>query len=197
MLWVMMFAGLGLAWWQDRRQLDLRLQKIEQMYAPTMQSLWSAKDVLGAPDDPTGIAGKSWCPAYPQGVDWVQVGFDRSVAAVTIEVHETYFVGCVKEVFVVDAAGNETSIWTGTDPTPATSRAGVFSVPVPKSTKSVRQVKIVVDSINKGSYPCLDAVGLTTADGQTFYATSSSCSTVYGSGDLTASIRKGFWSNFW
>lgn len=197
LLMLMLVVGLGLAWWQDRRQLDARLQRLEQMYAPTPQTLWSAKDVLGAPDDPTGMAGKSWCPAASNGTDWIEVGFSKSVAATTIDLHETYSVGCVTEVFVVDSAGNETSIWKGIDPTPTTARAGIFSVSVPKTITAVQRVKIVVDSVNKSPWPCLDAVGLTTASGQTSWATSATCSSVYGHSSLTATKQTGFWEAFW
>lgn len=198
LLMLMLVVGLGLAWWQDRRQLHARLDRLEQQWGLNRQPLWSAKDVLGKPDDPTGTAGKSWCPASSQGVDWVLVEFDRSVAATTIDLYETYSVGCVREVFVVDAAGNETSIWKGKDPTPKTARAGVFSVPVPKTVASVQRVKIVVDSVaNGGSYPCLDAVGLTTAAGKTSWATSSTCNSVYGGGDLAATTKQNVWAAFW
>lgn len=110
LLWMMLVAGLVLAWWNDRRALEMRLQKIERMYQPQTQSLWSAADILGAPDDPTGGAGKSWCPQGSAAADWVEVGFDRAVAANTIELYEAYSPGCVTEVLVVDRAGNETSI---------------------------------------------------------------------------------------
>lgn len=199
LLWLMLVAGLVLAWWNDRRALDARLQKIEQMYQPQVQTLWSAADVLGAPDDPTGAAGKSWCPQGSAAADWVEVSFDRAVPATTIDLYEAYSLGCVTEVLVVDRAGNETSIWKGTDPTvpgPA-GRAALFSVPVPKSFKSVQRVKIHVDSVNKSPWPCLDAVGLTTANGKTHWATASKCSSVYGGGTLTAKEQKGMWAGFW
>lgn len=198
LLMLMLVVGLGLAWWLDRRELNARLDRLEQMYGMNRQPLWSARDVLGKPDDPTGGAGKSWCPASSQGVDWVDVEFDWGVAAATIDLYETYSVGCVTEVFVVDSAGNETSIWKGTDPTPKSARVGVFSVPVPKTIKSVQRVKIVVDSVkNNGSYACLDAVGLTTAAGKTSWATSSTCSSVYGGSDLAATTKQNFWASFW
>lgn len=199
LLWLMLVAGMALAWWSDRRAFDARLQRIEQMYQPQTQSLWSAADILGGPDDPTGGAGKSWCPQGSAAADWVEVSFDRAVAATTIDLYETYSLGCVTEVLVVDRAGNEISIWKGTDPTipgPA-SRTGLFAVPVPKSIKSVQRVKIHVDSVGKSPWPCLDAVGLTTASGKTYWATSSECSSVYSGGNLTATNQKGMWQGFW
>lgn len=85
LLWLMLVAGMALAWWSDRRAFDARLQRIEQMYQPQTQSLWSAADILGGPDDPTGGAGKSWCPQGSAAADWVEVSFDRAVAATTID----------------------------------------------------------------------------------------------------------------
>jgi hypothetical protein len=197
LLWIMLVVGMAIAWWNDRRHFDQRLQKLEQLYYPSAQSLWGATDILGAPDDPTGIAGKSWCPMGSQAADWVEVSFDRAVAAATIDLHETYSVGCVTEVLVVDRFGVETSIWKGTDPTSPPSQTGLFQIPVHKTIQSVQRVKIHVDSTGKSPWPCLDAVGLTTANGKTIWATSSACSSVYGNGNLTASSQKGMWRGFW
>lgn len=198
LFWLMLVVGMALVWWKDRSSLDQRLQKLEQMYSPTQQSLWGAADILGPPDDPTGGAGKSWCPAGTNAADWVTVGFDKAVPAATIDLHETYLMGSVTEVIVIDRGGKETSIWKGTDPTtPTVARTGFFAVPVPGSIKSVQRVKIHVDSTNKGSWACLDAVGLSMAGGKTTWATSSDCSSVYGGGSLSAQAKKGTWHGLW
>jgi hypothetical protein len=197
-MWLMLVAGMAMVWWKDRSALDERLKKLEQMYDPgSRQPLWSAADILGAPDDLTGTAGKSWCPTRSSAADWVEVGFDRAVAAATIDLYETYSVGCVTEVIVIDRAGNPTSIWKGTDPTPRVTSAGIFRVPVPKSIKSVQRVKIHVDSTNKGSWACIDAVGLTTPGGRTTWAASSKCSSVYGGSSLIAESKPEPWFSLW
>jgi hypothetical protein len=196
LFWLMLVAGMAAVWWKDRAALEQRLAKLEQMYGPS-QPLWSAADILDAPDDPTGGAGKSWCPARSGAADWVEVGFDNAATAATIDLYETYSVGCVTEVLVVDRYGKETTIWKGTDPTPPTLRAGLFQVPVPASIKSVERVKIHVDSTGKGSWACIDAVGLTTAGGKTTWATSSNCSSVYAGGGLSAASEKEPWFSIW
>jgi hypothetical protein len=200
LFWLMLVAGMAAVWWRDRTSLDQRLQKLEQMYAPSKPHvLWTAADILGAPDDPTGSAGKSWCPLKSQGADWVEVAFDRAVPAATIDLYETYSLGCVTEVVVTDASGDQTTIWKGTDPTAAATtmnQAALFKVPVPKSIKSVQQVKIHIDSTGKGSWACIDAVGLTTARGRTSWATSSACSSVYA-GEPTAAIERAPWYKLW
>jgi hypothetical protein len=193
----MLVAGMGALWWRDRSSFDERLKKLERMYAPAEPMiLWTAADILGAPDDPTGGAGKSWCPLASSSVDWVEVGFDKAQPAATIDLYETYSIGCVTEVIVTDAYGNDTSIWKGTDPTVATGRTGLFQVPVPTSVPSVARVKIHVNSTTKGSWACIDAVGLTTA-GKTTWATSSKCSSVYGGNNLTAVSKKRAWYSLW
>ncbi len=197
LMWLMLVAGMALVWWKDRSSLDQRIQKLEQMYSRVREPLWSAADILGAPDDPTGTAGKSWCPTGARAVDWVEVGFDSPVAAATIDLHETYSVGCVTEVIVIDESGVQTSIWKGTDPTPTTARTGLFRVTVPESAKSVQKVKIHVNSTGNGSWACIDAVGLTTARGKTTWATSSSASSVYGGTSLTAESKKESWFTLW
>jgi hypothetical protein len=103
----------------------------------------------------------------------------------------------VTEVLVTDRWGQETSIWKGTDPTPAPASTGLFRVPVPATVKSVQSVKIHVDSTTRGSWACIDAVGLTTVSGRTTWGASSSASSVYGGGSLTAASDKAPWYQFW
>ena len=199
LLWLMLVVGLAVALYTDRRQLDQRLRKLELMYQPQVQTLWGAAEILGKPDDPTGTAGKSWCPQGSAAADWVEVSYDRAVAATTIDLYETYAVGCVTEVHVTDGSGNETSIWKGADPTVPTpvGRAGVLSVPVPKNIRAVQRVKICVDSVGKSPWPCIDAVGLKTTAGKTLWASSCSSSSVYGGGNLTATNKKSIWDGVW
>jgi len=191
----MLVVGMAAVWWKDRSSLEQRLAKLEQTYAPV--PLWGAADILGAPDDRTGMAGKSWCPARSSSIDWVEVGFDKAAAAATIDLYETYCVGCVTEVIVIDPSGGQTSIWRGTDPTPTTAQTGLFRVPVPGSITSVKRVKIHVDSTSIGSWACIDAVGLTTAAGKSTWATSSDCSSVYGGTRLSAASKKASWFSLW
>jgi hypothetical protein len=141
-------------------------------------------------------AGKCWCPLAASAADWVEVAFDKAANAATIDVYETYLVGCVTEVLVVDRYGSQTSIWKGTDPTPANARAGLFRVSVPATVKSVQCVRIHVDSRGKGSWACIDAVGLTTTTGKTSWATSSNSSSVY-TGGPSASSKNEPWYSFW
>ena len=150
--WLMLVVGMGAVWWRDRSSLDQRLTKLEQMYIPARLAMWGAEHILGAPDDPTGREGKSWCPLSASAVDWVEVGFARPAAATTIDLYETWQVGCVKEVIVIDRSGNETSIWKGTDPTPPLAATGLFQVSVPASVKSVQRVKILLDSRGTNSW---------------------------------------------
>jgi len=105
LMWLMAVTVMALVWWRDRSSLDQRIQKLEQMNSPQRQVLWSAADILGAPDDPAGTAGKSRCPLRARATDWVEVGFDKPVAAATIDLYETYSVGCVTEVIVIDSKG--------------------------------------------------------------------------------------------
>lgn len=200
-MWLMLFAGMAAVWWKDRQVLDERIQKLEQMINPVRETLWGAADILGPPDDPTGSAGKSWCPLSSRAVDWVEVGYDYPVAAATIDLYETYSIGHVTEVLVTDRYGRETSIWKGTDPTltgAATfGQTGLFRVPVPATIKSVQRVKIHVDSTGGGSWACIDAVGLTTAGGKTTWATSSNSSSVYGGTSLSAEVKKESWFSLW
>jgi hypothetical protein len=56
LFWLMLVAGMAAVWWRDRSDLDRRLKKIEEMYSPVeAEPRWGAADILGAPDDPTGL----------------------------------------------------------------------------------------------------------------------------------------------
>jgi len=103
--------------------------------------------------------------------DWVVVGFDKAVTAATIDLYETYQMGCVTEVIVIDRGGErdqhlERNRPDSSDDGGDVDSSRLFAVPVPSSIKSVQRVKIHVDSTGKGSWACLDAVGLTTSTGK-------------------------------
>jgi hypothetical protein len=100
-------------------------------------------------------------------------------------------------VIAIDRYGNQKSIWKGTDPTPTPAYTGLFRVPVPASVKSIERVKIHVDSTTKGSWACIDAVGLTTKTRKTTWARSSSASSVYGGSSLTAESKPEPWFTLW
>lgn len=197
MFWIMLVVGMAMAWWKDRMTFERRLQKLEQMYSMEPQSMWEVEEVLGANNDPTGLAGRSWCPSRTNVADWVEVGFDSSVRAAAIDLYATYAVGCVTKIIVTDGYGVQTTIWQGTDPTPKAARVGLFRVPVPNTIRSVKKVKIHLDSTGTNSWACLDAVGLTTASGKTVWASSADCSSVYGNGALSAVGKKSSWFSFW
>ena len=68
LFWLMLVVGIVIAWWKDRSAFNERLAKLEQMVAPTQQSLWGAADILGTPDDPTGGAGSRLRAASISGI---------------------------------------------------------------------------------------------------------------------------------
>ena len=200
MLWLMLVFGMLLTWWLDRQRLEERLLTLEgKRYNPQTNTLWSAKEALGQPDDPTGQAGKSWCPAGTGGQEWIELSFDRDVTASSIETYETYQLGSVTQVSVFDYTGEETILWQGTDPTspasaPAGTAAAVFSVPVGNKL-TVSRVKIALDGTKIPGWNCVDAVGLKSANGRTEWATAVTASSGYGNSPTTAS--KGSWWKVW
>ncbi|WP_254506580.1 hypothetical protein [Anatilimnocola floriformis] len=138
LLMLMLGVGIALAWWLDRQQFNARLRKIEQMYEPQVQTAWGAVEILGKPDDASGLMGKSWCPQTASAADWIEVTYDQAVAATSIDIYETYSPGYVTEVLVTDGNGTVTSIWKGTDPLkppPAIPALGpAISEPTPELT---------------------------------------------------------------
>lgn len=195
LLWLMVVVGMSLTWWLDRQKLEQRIQKLEGIQNGSFNSsLWSAKEVLGQPDDPTGNSGKSWCPATTSTLETLQVGFGSTVTTASIEIYETYSLGAVTKVFQLDRNGNETILWQGADATvpTKTANAGVLKVKLPNPA-AISSLRIVIDGTAKPGWNCIDAVSLTDQRGKTHWATSAQATTVYGGGPATATVPTAWW----
>jgi len=49
LFWLMLVVGIVIAWWKDRSSIDQRLKKLEDIYAPTQQTLWGRRTFSGSP----------------------------------------------------------------------------------------------------------------------------------------------------
>lgn len=151
LLWLMVVVGMSLTWWIDRRKLEVRIQKLEGVQNGSFNSsLWSVKEVLGQPDDPTGNAGKSWCPATTSTLETLEVGFGGAVNTASIEIYETYSLGAITKIASVDRDGKETILWQGADATvpTKTANAGVLKVKLPNPA-AISRLRIVLDGTAK------------------------------------------------
>lgn len=172
-LWLFLLVGMWLAWWRDHNAMNQRIDRLEErMFPPVM---WSIDQCLGPPDDLAGSGGASWCPLPSTSQEWLQVEFDQSIRPATVTVHETYSIGALTRVSVFDNAGNEVTVWSGTENTSGT--VGTFKCPTRVDFKT-RRVKLYLNNTN---WSCIDAVGLSDANGKTVWASAATASSTYGS----------------
>jgi hypothetical protein len=172
-LWLFLLIGMWLAWWRDHNAMDRRIAKLEQQMFPTQ--MWSIEQCFGPPNDPTGRAALSWCPLPSTSQEWLQVEFDKAIRPASIVVHETYSIGALTRVSVFDNAGNEVTVWSGTQN--KSGSVGTFTCPTRIDFKT-RRVKLYLNNTN---WSCIDAVGLSDANGKTTWATGATASSTYGS----------------
>ena len=177
LLWLVVVASVGTAWYCDRSQLSKRISELE---STSTYKGWSVADVLGKPDELVGTGSKVWCPASENGkLEWIELSYEQRVRPKTILIHETYATGAVDKVSIFDWWGNEFVVWNGNDPTPP-GRLGLLSIPVSKKV-ATKRVKVYLDCANATGWNCIDAVGLQGADGKKHWASSAEASSSYNS----------------
>ena len=175
LLWLVVVASVGTAWYCDRSQLSTRISELE---STSTYNGWAVTDALGKPDEMSGTGAKAWCPASESGKrEWIELGYDRCVRPTTILIHETYATGAVDKVSIFDWWGNEIVVWSGNDPTPP-GRLGLLSIPV-SNTVATKRVKVYLDCANATGWNCIDAVGLQHSDGKKHWASSAKASSSY------------------
>src|SRR6266850_1456226 len=143
---------------------------------------WSILQAVGPPDTPgAGDIVTSWASATTDSQkEWLILDYEKPVSPTQIDVHETYNPGALERVSIFNDAGQEITVWNGTDPTPSGSSRGVSSIPVSANFKTSR-VKIYLDSPSVPGWNEIDTVGLQDNAGNTFWPVNASASSSYGS----------------
>ncbi|MEW4527407.1 bZIP transcription factor [Maioricimonas sp. JC845] len=152
----------------------------ERVSVDSPKRAWGTEQLLGEPDTmAAGDIQTAWASLTPDGKrEWIIVGYADAVSARTISIHETYNPGAVDRVTAFDPDGNEVVAWEGEDPTPKGSGKGISVIPV-RLDFPVRQFKIYIDSPAVSGWNEIDAVGLTSVDGETQWAVEAEASTTY------------------
>ncbi|QDU37508.1 hypothetical protein Mal4_18220 [Maioricimonas rarisocia] len=152
----------------------------ERVTVDTPKRAWGTEQLLGEPD--TMVAGDiqtAWASLTPdEKREWIIVGYENAVAARTLSIHETYNPGAVDRVTAFDSEGNEVVAWEGEDPTPKGSGKGISVIPI-RLDFPVQRVKIYINSPAVSGWNEIDAVGLTSAEGETQWAVEAEASTTY------------------
>ncbi|MCY3024556.1 MAG: hypothetical protein NTW87_36745 [Planctomycetota bacterium] len=155
---------------------------------------WSAEQATGEPDVPNaGHNIKAWAPKR-RGMDpeWLQLDYTDAVAPTAVRVHETYNPGALTKVSVFTADGKEVEVWSGKDPTFASSGMGVSEVRFTTTFKTKR-VKLYVVSTGAGLSNEFDAVGLMDDKGKVQWAASAEASSSYLDAGPATKYKRG-WS---
>lgn len=176
---VCLIVALIAGWWTDRGRLQREFdQTLARIQGP---AAWSIAQILGEPDTPgSGDIQTAWASATPDGQrEWLILEFAQVVTPTAVEIHETYNPGAVDRVSMWNPQGQEVTVWTGVDPTPATSSRGISLIPVRPGFKTSR-VKIYLDSPKFPGWNEIDAVGLRDTAGKVQWAARAAASSSFG-----------------
>ncbi len=109
LMFVMAVVGVGILWWKDRRELELRIAAIELRYKPFVGIGWSADQATGPPNTLVrGDQQTAWASATPDGQDeWLELSYEKTVTPYAVHIYETYNPGALTKVSAFDKAGND------------------------------------------------------------------------------------------
>lgn len=128
-------------------------------------SSWAATNATGAPDTPVcGDMTTAWASGSSTGVDWLELTYDTPVVPLQIVVYETYNVGAVSQVEVIDTSGNRHSVYQAQPTDLDESSAGcpyLLVIDVTGVNAPVDRVVVTVDQSTWGAgWDEIDAVEL-------------------------------------
>lgn len=149
--------------------------------APQRPRSWGPEQATGAPDTwpRSGDLPTAWASRTPDGQrEWLQLTYASPDRPTAVLIYETFNPGAVDRITSVDQQGNETDLWSGTDPTPAGRDKGISIIPVHPDT-DVKCIRIYLDSPKVTGWNEIDAVGLLDEKGVTHWAVSATASSTY------------------
>jgi hypothetical protein len=141
---------------------------------------WSPVQMTGPPDAGVGDNVRAWASQTPDGQrEWVRLDYGTALHATGIRWHANHAPGAVDEVRVSAGEGSEDVIvWQGKDPIMSTFGSGVTAISIDVDFP-VRFVQLSLDSVATPGWNEIDAVALTTADGQDHWAIDATASSTY------------------
>ncbi len=187
LLWLSVLSAVLMTWYRDRTALADKLA----LRTGAAQTSWSIRQVLGVPNTPiAGDQPTAWASSgQDDSKEWIIVEFPWSANLAKVEIVETYNPGAVRRVCSVNAAGFETELWKGKDPTPTTAVMGRSIIPIPKGTWT-RRIKIYLDSPAVAGWNEIDAVALHDRDGTIQWASNAWASSAFGDNQV---LPRWFW----
>ncbi|MFL6551128.1 MAG: hypothetical protein ACJ8OJ_20725 [Povalibacter sp.] len=85
--------------------------------AATAKTSYAPNAATGAPDvERYGDNGNAWTTETPdKGIEWLEVKFDKPVAATQLRIRQNYGGGAIMKVELIDDAGMRHIVWQGID----------------------------------------------------------------------------------
>jgi hypothetical protein len=141
---------------------------------------WGPEQATGEPDTPVaGDIPTAWASRTPDSQpEWLLLQYEEAIQPIAVNVHETFHPGALVKVSVFDPLGEEIAVWSGVDPTPASSSHGVSEIPIRVDFELTR-IKLYLDSPASTGWNEIDAVGLVEADETIHWASAAQASTSF------------------
>lgn len=141
---------------------------------------WGPEQATGAPNSQgPGDLESAWASLTEDSRDeWLLLEYVNSVEPAQLRVFETFNPGAVSKITALDAAGNESLLWQGTDPLRNGPPAGVAEFAL-NSTTTTQRIKLYLASREVLGWNEIDAVELVARDGSRQWAHLASASSTY------------------
>ncbi|MBI4028622.1 MAG: hypothetical protein HY360_26785 [Verrucomicrobia bacterium] len=163
---------------RSRLQIDPEAAEKTRTTMSAAKRSWGPEQATGAPDTPVaGDCPTAWASLRPDnGVEWLKVGFEKSVSVAEVRIRESFNPGAVSKVVAVLKDDEEHRLWEGQDPT--SEAPADFVAPVTEDVVT-RVVKIYLDTKRKSGWNEIDAVELVAKDGSRQWASIAAASSTY------------------
>lgn len=139
---------------------------------------WSPQQATGEPDTfECGDRRTAWAPmSYDKGEEWLELSYEKPIAAHMVRIHETYTPGSVVRLELKDEQGQLITAVPVKDPTRAAP--SFLEVAFKVAARPVKSVRVVVNTHGLSSWPEIDAVELVGQEGRS-WAKSATASNYY------------------
>ncbi len=188
-------VAVGVVWWQDRQQLEQRINTLERRLNPSPSIYWGGswgiEQVVGPPNtSKAGDIPTAWASATPDGQpEWLDLRYARAVVPSQVEVHENYNPGAVTKITAFDSSGREFIVWQGNDPTPTSAPSGVSNFQL-KNCPKTNRIKLYLASDKVPGWNEIDAVGLRYGWlGGVLWVQHAAASSTYGQGNPGRALK--------
>jgi hypothetical protein len=114
---------------------------------------WGAVQATGKPDAQSGAdSTKAWASSTINGVEWLELTYNKAISPTEIRVRETYNPGAVTKVEALDADRHWHTIWEGKD-----DAKEWLEIKISPPAWTIKTIKITIDNQIVGNWCEIDA----------------------------------------